>query len=97
MINLSISDITDRIKFPNIFTPNGDAKNDFLTIQGLKDCDAGVLRIFNRWGGEVYYSIYPRTEPWDGKHINEEVNDGVYFYVLKLKYAQIKGTFTLLR
>ena len=97
IIDLSISNITDRIKFPNTFTPNGDAKNDLFTIRGLKDCDAGVLRIFNRWGGEVYYSIYPRTEPWDGKHLSDEVIDGVYFYVLELKYAQIKGSVTLLR
>lgn len=97
IIDLSLTSVYDRIKFPNVFTPNGDLENDLFTINGLKDCDSGVLRIFNRWGDEVYYSIYPISEPWDGKKLNKDVMEGVYFYVLELKYAQLKGAVTLLR
>lgn len=97
IIDLSLQYITTRIKFPNIFTPNGDAENDFFNIQGLKDCDSGILRIYNRWGDEVYYSIYPRIEPWNGKHLGKDVIEGVYFYVLDMKFTQLKGSVTLLR
>ena len=97
IIDLSLISIYDRIKFPNVFTPNNDLENDLFTIKGLKDCDSGVLRIFNRWGDEVYYSIYPRLEHWDGKKLGKDVLEGVYFYILELEYAQLKGTVTLLR
>jgi len=97
VIDLSLTDAYSRIKFPNVFTPNGDFKNDVLTINGLRECEPGVIKIFNKWGDEVYYSIYPGTEPWDGKHLGEDVSKGVYFYVLELNYAKLKGTVTLLR
>jgi gliding motility-associated-like protein len=97
VIDLTSTDAYSRIKFPNVFTPNGDFMNDILSINGLRDCESGVLKIFNKWGDEVFYSIYPSTEPWDGKHLGEDVSNGVYFYVLKLNYAQFKGTVSLLR
>ena len=97
VIDLRLTDAYSRIKFPNIFTPNGDFRNDLLTINGLRECEPGVLKIFNKWGDEVYYSIYPGTEPWDGKHLGEDVSKGIYFYILKLKYAEFKGTVKLSR
>lgn len=97
VIDLSLIDIYSRIKFPNVFTPNDDYSNDLYIINGLKDCDTGVLRIFNRWGEEVYYTLYPSKEHWNGKKLGEDVKEGVYFYVLKLKYGQLKGSFSLFR
>lgn len=40
---------------PNILTPNGDGRNDQLVIPGLVGAD-WQLRVFNRWGREVYRS-----------------------------------------
>jgi len=97
VINLKSTYAGNRIKFPNVFTPNGDFKNDVLTINGLKECEPAVLKIFNKWGDEVYYSIYPSTEPWDGKHLGKDVSKGVYFCVLELNYYKFKGTVSLLR
>lgn len=97
IIDLSLTNVYSRIKFPNVFTPNGDYSNDYFVIRGLKECDNGVLRIFNRWGDEVYYTLHPHAEPWDGKHLGKEVSDGTYFYVLELKYTQLKGSLNLYR
>ncbi|MBA4239260.1 MAG: hypothetical protein C0448_00935 [Sphingobacteriaceae bacterium] len=61
---------------PNVFTPNGDGKNDIfkITSTGIKDlnCD-----IFNRWGTKVV-SISGVNSFWDGSN----VNDGTYFFIL---------------
>ena len=67
-------DICEMI-IPNVFTPNGDNKNDEFQIQCL-ECYAGSdLRITNRWGNEVYSST-DYTGQWDG----EGCPDGTYYY-----------------
>jgi gliding motility-associated-like protein len=62
---------------PNVFTPNGDGKNDKFKIiaSGMKEltCD-----IFNRWGTMVY-AIKTVDDSWDGGNHT----DGTYFYILK--------------
>ena len=97
VIDLTHTSAFNRIKFANVFTPNGDLTNDYFTIRGLKECDHGVLRIFNRWGEEMYYSINPLLEPWDGNHLGFGVSEGAYFYVLDLKNIQLKGVLNLYR
>lgn len=66
---------------PNVFTPNGDGKNDVFLIQqaGIKDLRCSI---FNRWG-ELVYEITTKDGTWDGKSGDREVSDGVYFYVLE--------------
>ena len=61
----------------NIFTPNGDTRNDFFFIKNLPANSA--LQIFNRWGGRVYESSNYNNK-WDGGG----VPDGTYYYILVL-------------
>ena len=97
VIEFSLEGIYEDIVIPNVFTPNGDYQNDVMLISGIKDCERSVLRIFNRWGEEVFYSIYPDEDQWEGLHKSEKVAEGVYFYVLEMEYDQITGTVTILR
>ncbi len=97
VFDLTGKDAYSRIKLPNVFTPNDDFVNDVLAINGLRDCETGTLKIYNKWGDEVYYSIYPGIEPWDGKTLGEDVTEGTYFYVLKVNYAEFRGTLSLIR
>lgn len=80
----------------NIFTPNGDGLNDFFEIPDLPSdfCSAQFagIKIFNRWGKEVYFSNQ-NTFKWDGKG----VIDGVYFYVIDFGSTQYKGSVTIVR
>ncbi|GAA4436115.1 hypothetical protein GCM10023188_28820 [Pontibacter saemangeumensis] len=80
----------------NIFTPNEDGKNDFFEVPNLPSefCSAvfSSIRIFNRWGKEVYSSTSSNFK-WDGKG----VNDGIYFYVIDYKTSKYKGSVTLVR
>lgn len=77
------------LKIPNIFTPNGDGKNDYFEIgykNGHPINDLNVyflshkLVIFNRWGRIVYESTNYQND-WDGGNLP----DGTYFYVLDCK------------
>ena len=97
IIDLFSTDVLNRVNFPIFFTPNNDFKNDYFTLNGLKECDQGILRIFNRWGDEMYYTLAPLLEPWDVKHLGVDVAEGTYFYILDLKYTKLKGVLNLYR
>ena len=97
VINFSLETIYDNIIIPNVFSPNGDYKNDVLLISGIKECQSALLRIYNRWGDEVYYSLDPYVNPWNGFSNSEAALEGVYFYVLEMKYGQLSGTISLFR
>ena len=71
--------------------------NDYFRIKGIRDCESPLLKVYNRWGDLVYYSIYPSIEPWDGFSNNNEVIEGTYFYILKLKYKTFKGVISVFR
>lgn len=72
--------IIGQIKIPNVFTPNGDGKNDVFRIDGIELYPQNTLSIFNRWGNEVYRNTDGYKNNWSGEGLNE----GTYYYVLKL-------------
>lgn len=84
---------TDIVKV-NIITPNGDGVNDYLVFPNLTSFQTNELIIFNRWGTEVARFENYRNF-WDAN----EMEDGVYFYVLYLgeNFQPIKGHFTIIR
>lgn len=80
---------TSIVYVPNVFTPDGDGVNDFFfplvsgVVQSLS------MRIFNRWGKEVYASDDLNLK-WDGKINGTKATDAVYFWILD--YIDDKGT-----
>ena len=64
---------------PNVFTPNGDGKNDSFVIEGRDNYDSADLTIFNRWGNEVY-----RNKNYQDTWVGEGLNAGTYYYIVKL-------------
>lgn len=86
---------------PNAFTPNDDGKNDYFVIGINCITTAFSVQIFNRWGGQVYYSEDPYFK-WDGQFEGRNLADGVYVYIINLsgfyKNIQTKhGMITLMR
>lgn len=81
--NIAINkDSSQEIFLANVFTPNGDTKNECFRVYGLsKDCDAADLKIFNRWG-ELIFHTDDLTECWNGRVNNTgvEVPEATYFY-----------------
>jgi gliding motility-associated-like protein len=66
---------------PNTFTPNGDGQNDvfhpFLPYRFVPKIE---MRIYNRWGEEVFRTEDPYIG-WDGKDSKgKDVSEGVYLY-----------------
>ncbi|MBI4945809.1 MAG: gliding motility-associated C-terminal domain-containing protein, partial [Bacteroidetes bacterium] len=86
----------------NIFTPNGDGKNDCFTLAPdtaytIKECL--YLEVFDRWGMKFFESDGSDNYCWDGenKKDNKPAMNGTYYYVAKLGETTIKGYVTLIR
>ena len=72
----------------NLFSPNGDDRNDTFVIEGAELID-NVLEIYNRWGNLVYKTSNYRNE-WGGiANVNnvlkrqELLPAATYYYVFK--------------
>ena len=66
---------------PNVFTPNGDGKNDEFRVayRSLKEFHCWV---YNRWGKLVYEWDDP-AKGWDGTINGRPAAEGAYFYVIR--------------
>jgi gliding motility-associated-like protein len=77
---------------PNAFSPNKDNVNDVF-LPGISP-EITVMQysmlIFNRWGNLIF-ETEDYTQGWDGTVGHKDVPDGVYIYVIQLKYRDDKG------
>jgi gliding motility-associated-like protein len=92
---------------PNIFTPNGDGINDYVSVfadHHIKKIDN--LKIFTRWGELVYEKsdFLPNieSEGWNGKFRNADMDPAVFAWVVQVTIPGegvriIKGDVTLIR
>ncbi|MFO7656286.1 MAG: gliding motility-associated C-terminal domain-containing protein [Bacteroidales bacterium] len=75
----------DSLKFPEVFTPNGDGYNDIFRTYDVSVYNCTIL-IFNRYGQRVHeFSGNIRDWPgWDGKikNSNREASEGIYYYLV---------------
>ncbi|MEM9856078.1 MAG: gliding motility-associated C-terminal domain-containing protein [Bacteroidota bacterium] len=73
----------NNIYFPNAFTPNGDGNNDTFSVKGrfIVNYD---LRIFNRWGEEVFNTTDPDVS-WDGTREGKSLPLGAYAFKVDIK------------
>lgn len=77
---------------PNIFTPNGDSKNDLFVPFKYRYVESIDLKIFNRWGTLVFETTDPDIN-WDGKNKDSgnPSSDGVYFYTIRVNTIRLSG------
>jgi gliding motility-associated-like protein len=65
---------------PDIFSPNGDEKNDTLYVRGLF-ISRREFRVYSRWGEVVFESNSPSLG-WDGQLRGAPAPSGSYYYTL---------------
>ena len=85
----------DIFKPANVFTPNGDGKNDYFSLDlPENNCSEKFesIEIFNRWGTSVYKST-DRNFKWTGA----EFPSADYYYYLKFTVKEFKGWVSLIR
>ena len=67
-------------------TPNGDNVNDTWYIENIERYPEAVIRVFNRWGGEVFYHRGNYKNDWNGtyKKNRETLPEAPYYYRIDL-------------
>ncbi len=78
-VTVSISE--SYLAVPNVFTPNGDGKNDEFRVayRSLKEFHCWI---YNRWGHLVYEFTDP-AKGWDGNIGGRPAAEGAYYYVIR--------------
>lgn len=87
----------DDISIPNVFTPNDDGINDAFDIGGPCLAQKYLLRIYDRWGIQLFTSE-EKNLSWDGRTTSgQPAPDGVYYYILTLDEKSYAGFLQLIR
>jgi gliding motility-associated-like protein len=90
------------VKVMDAFTPNGDAVNDkWLITQGGNCTDLAKVKVFNRYGSEVYSNDNYKND-WTGIYNGKPIPDGTYYYQIDFtlvggRKLLVKGDVTILR
>ncbi|MEY4935787.1 MAG: hypothetical protein RIS64_2146 [Bacteroidota bacterium] len=99
-------DRDEKIYIPNVFSPNGDGVNDFLTIFGRNIEKIELFQIYSRWGELVFerkdFDANHLELGWDGMLQGRVVPPSVFAYYAVIRWkggetAVFKGDVTLTR
>ncbi len=90
--NIVCIDNCPEYMLPNVFTPNGDGRNDVFAAFPYRSVIGVEMTIFNRWGSIVFETTDPDIL-WDGssKLTGEMVSASTYFYVCKVFTVRLSG------
>ncbi|GAB3289748.1 T9SS type B sorting domain-containing protein [Hymenobacter tenuis] len=83
---------------PNVFTPNGDGKNDTFRPKVFSPIQRTTVKIFNRWGTKVYESDKDPLINWTGGGTGDDsgssgkVSEGMYYYLAEVEFADVNRT-----
>ena len=81
--------VRNEVFVPEIFTPNGDGKNDTFRIYGFGFTDLSLV-IFDKYNNRVYDSIDMNeisSRGWDGTYNGKEMESGIYRWIIQGHYA----------
>jgi gliding motility-associated-like protein len=91
---------------PNVFSPNDDGRNDRFTLYGKGVRDIRSMRIYDRWGSELFLKehlpINVESAGWDGKFKGSDLTPAVFVWVAEVEFLDgevelLTGDVTIVR
>ncbi len=79
--SIDVKVLESQLEVPNVFTPNGDGKNDEFRV-AYRSLKSYSCYVYNRWGRQVFHSTDP-AKGWDGTINGKEAAQGAYYYVIQ--------------
>lgn len=105
-ITVRVEKIRD-IFVPNVFSPNDDGVNDFLTVFGSASVgQVKKMSVFSRWGELVFqkenFAANEISEGWDGSFRGKRVNPGLFSWLAEVEFldgevAVLRGSVAVVR
>ncbi len=98
---IRISSDCSKVYFPSAFSPNSDGINDlFGPLGNVLNIERYTLRIYNRYGQQIFYSNSP-LQKWNGRFKGAIPLNGSYVWIASYRlngedYTE-KGTILLIR
>jgi gliding motility-associated-like protein len=83
---LIIEQCPTKLFLPNVFTPNGDQRNDVFGVLG-NDIVSMHLQVHNRWGALIF-ETFDQNVMWDGQYRGADAPTGVYTWILSFEGFQ---------
>ncbi len=92
-ITITVTDNGDLV-VTNLLTPDNNGINDTWEIVNIEKYPAAEVKVYDRWGLEVFSTIgYNNT--WDGRSKDgEKLPDGAYYYQVSVTIGGQRKTFT---
>lgn len=88
-VEITVSVSTSQLVVPNVFTPNGDGRNDEFRVM-YRSIVEFECWVYNRWGKLVYHWTDP-AKGWDGTINGRPAAEGAYYYVIRAKGADAEA------
>jgi gliding motility-associated-like protein len=91
--------VKTKILTPSGFTPNGDGLNETWVLDGIEEYPNAEVKVFNRWGSEIFSTKNYANNPFNGKKDNADLPMGTYYYVIKTgdEIPNLTGYITIVR
>ena len=80
VISVTCSD--NILYIPNVFSPNGNGKNDLFKVRSSGIRELNFLRVYDRWG-ELVFESADQNIGWDGTYRGKLLPPAVYVFYLK--------------
>ena len=72
------------LKVYEVFTPNGDSRNDTWRIDYIELYPNAEVSVFTRWGKLIYHTTNFASDPWDGTFNGKLMPNDSYHYIIDL-------------
>lgn len=72
-----------KVKVFNGVSANEDGANDVFFIEDIDLFPNNEVKIYNRWGNQVYFKKGYKNE-WKGEWNGKQLPDGTYYYIIEL-------------
>ena len=83
-VKVTVPKLCGDIFVPDAFSPNGDPNNEKFYVRQSPPCTLEMnLRVFNRWGQQVFESRELNIG-WDGTFNGTVLLDDVFFYIVNI-------------
>jgi gliding motility-associated-like protein len=88
--SVMVTVLESELEVPNVFTPNGDGKNDEFRV-AYRSLTSYHCIVFNRWGRIVYEGSDP-GKGWDGRIGGKLASPGPYYYIIEATGSDVNAT-----